>query len=259
MDELYDSISAQLDTVLFGLPRLIAAVVIMLIALIAARWLRRGAYRSLSKVRGLPASAVSLLSSVVNVGVLTFGVLAALSALDLSQVVLSAIASLGIVGLIVGFALQDITKQFASGVLLLLARPFEIGDIIKVGQHEGTVTELELRSTKLRTAGGDEVHIPNADVYTATVYNMSRYPQRRLAVPLQLPFSINLEAQRTALIAAVTALPGVAPLPEPTVVCTAVVDGKVNGELRFWVDRATADQDELLTHVIVAANRVLAT
>ncbi|MBC8163235.1 MAG: mechanosensitive ion channel family protein [Roseiflexaceae bacterium] len=246
-----------LDNLTIGLPRLIAAALLLLIALVAARWLKNLSVQALRRVRGLPQSAVSLLSSLIYVGVVLLGVLSALSALDLSQLVLSTVASLGVVGLIVGFALQDITKQFASGIMLLLSRPFEIGDLIRVGVHEGMVTDLQLRTTKLRTAGGDEVLIPNADVYIATVYNLSRYPQRRLAVPLQLPFRGDLEALRDHLIAAVTAVPGVAPTPAPTVVCTSVADGKVSAELRFWVDRVTLDQDEVLTHAIVAASNVL--
>ncbi len=257
MTEPINRFTAIIDDLILGLPRLIAALLLLIITLWLARRLSGWASYSLKKIRGLPSSAVGLLTSILNAGVIGVGALAVLNVLGLGQLVVSTIASLGIAGLIIGFALQDITKQFASGVMLLLARPFEIGDTIKVGVHEGTVTELELRTTRLRTSGGDEVLIPNADVYSATLYNMSRYPQRRLAVPLQLPFSAALESLREDLLASVSAIPGVAPLPEPTVVCTSVIDGKVSAELRFWVDRATVDQDDVLTRVIVVANHVL--
>ena len=257
MTEPINRFTAIIDDLILGLPRLIAALLLLIITLWLARRLSGWASYSLKKIRGLPSSAVGLLTSILNAGVIGVGALAVLNVLGLGQLVVSTIASLGIAGLIIGFALQDITKQFASGVMLLLARPFEIGDTIKVGVHEGTVTELELRTTRLRTSGGDEVLIPNADVYSAALYNMSRYPQRRLAVPLQLPFSAALESLREDLLASVSAIPGVAPLPEPTVVCTSVIDGKVSAELRFWVDRATVDQDDVLTSVIVVANHVL--
>lgn len=257
MTEPINRFTAIIDDLILGLPRLIAALLLLIITLWLARRLSGWASYSLKKIRGLPSSAVGLLTSILNAGVIGVGALAVLNVLGLGQLVVSTIASLGIAGLIIGFALQDITKQFASGVMLLLARPFEIGDTIKVGVHEGTVTELELRTTRLRTSGGDEVLIPNADVYSAALYNMSRYPQRRLAVPLQLPFSAALESLREDLLASVSAIPGVAPLPEPTVVCTSVIDGKVSAELRFWVDRATVDQDDVLTRVIVVANHVL--
>lgn len=258
MDMLAASLKTLLVPLVDLLPRVAVALLVLAAALFLASRLGRLANHALLRVHGLPASAVSLLTSVVNFAVLLLGILAALQVLGLGQLVYSTIASLGVVGLIVGFALQDITKQFASGVMLLLARPFEIGDTIKVGIHEGTVVELQLRITRLKTAGGDEVLIPNADVYIATVYNMSRYPQRRFSVPLQLPFANNLEAIHGQLVAAVAAIQGVSPAPKPTVAYTAVVDGKVSAEVRYWIDTATPNQDEVITRVIVAANRVLA-
>lgn len=247
-----------LDSALAFIPRAAIAIVLMLVALFMARWASGLAFRGLGKVRGMRSSAVSMIASTINFGCVLLGAMAVLNVLGLGQVVFSAIASLGVVGLMVGFALQDIIKQFVSGVLLLLSRPFEIGDSIKVGAHEGTVTELELRTTRLRTAGGDDVLIPNADVYLATVYNLSRYPKRRLAVPIQLPFADNLNQLRAQLLEEVRRIPGVEQSPSPSVVCTAVADQKVSAEVRFWVDGDAPDPDEVTTQVIVAANRVLA-
>lgn len=257
MDTFLNDLEALSAAPLRLLTRVAVAALVLAVSLGAAAWLSNIARRAFARVPGMPSSALGLVASTVYVAIIVFGVLGVLNVLGLGQVVLSAIASLGIVGLIVSFALQDITKQFASGVLLLLSRPFEIGDNIKVGAHEGEVVELQLRVTRLKTPGGDEVLIPNADVYTATVYNMSRYQRRRLAVPLTLPLSDNLEAQRASIIAAISRIPGVAAEPHPTVVCTSVADGKVSAEVRYWLERSTPDQDEVMTRVIVAANRVL--
>ena len=259
MNALLTSFQAMVDALLLELPSLLGALITLLVTLFLARWLSSLAAQALRRVRGLSPSVTSLLTSVVRVSIIAFGLLAVLNVLGLGQVVISAIASLGIVGLVVGFALQDITKQFASGLMLTLARPFEIGDTIRVGTHEGTVTALELRSTSLRTAGGDQVIIPNADIYSATVYNLSRYPQHRNAVPIQFPYTADLEAWREALLAAVSGIPGIAATPPPSVVCLAVVDQKVNLEVRYWLARDTTDQDEISTLVIVAANRVVTT
>lgn len=256
MNALIASFQTIFDALLIELPRVVSALVVLLVTLFTARWVSELASRSLRRVRGLSPSAISLTTSLIRVAVITFGTLAVLNLLGLGQVVLSTIASLGVVGLILGFALQDITKQFASGVLLTLARPFEIGDTIRVGIHEGTVTALDLRSTSLRTVGGDQVIIPNADVYVAAVYNLSRYPQRRNAVPIQFPYTTDLEERCAQLLAIVADIPGIVATPPPSVVCISVLDQKVNAEVRYWLDRASTDQDEITTRVIVAANRV---
>lgn len=253
LDDLKQWASSPLDI----LTRIAVAAAMLAIAILLAAWASRFARRAFTRVRGMPVNAIGVITGIIYVAIITFGVLGVLNVLGLGQVVLSAVASLGIVGLVVSFALQDITKQFAAGVLLLLSHPFEVGDQIKVGAHEGEVLEIQLRVTRLKTVGGDEVMIPNAEVYTSTVYNMSRYPQRRLAVPLSLPLSDNLEAQRARVLVAVRAVQGVSPTPAPTVVCTTVADGKVSAEVRYWLERNTPDPDEVMTRVIVAANRAL--
>jgi small-conductance mechanosensitive channel len=198
-----------------------------------------------------------LVSSTIRFGILLLGVLVILDVLGLGQAVVSAVASLGIVGLVVSFALQDITKQFASGVLLMLSQPFQIGDTIKVGAHEGTVVNLQLRVTVLKTAGGDEILIPNAEVYTSTVINMSRYRERRFAVPFTLPLTNNLTEVRAQLLEAISTTPGIATTPPPSVICTTIADQKVSAEVRYWIARDTPNQDEITTRVIMGIHRVI--
>lgn len=259
IDTLAASFDGWLTMLIRYLPRIVAAVIVLVVTLVGARWFGEWVQRGLRRVRGLPASAVGLLTSMARAAALVLGLLAVLQVLDLGQIVVSAIASLGIVGLIVGFALQDVTKQFASGMILLLTRPFDIGDTIRIGVHEGTVVNLQLRVTVLKTAGGDEVLIPNADVYASTVYNMSRYPQRRLAVPFTLPQTEQIEALRAQILSEVAKLPGVLADPPPSVVSTGAVDQKISAEVRFWMARDATKQDEAMTQVIALVSRALQT
>ncbi|OQY35105.1 MAG: hypothetical protein B6I38_01835, partial [Anaerolineaceae bacterium 4572_5.1] len=84
------------------------------------------------------------------------------------------VTGLGIVGFTIGFAFQDIAKNFMAGMLLLLQQPFDIGDSIEVAGYAGTVTDIEIRSTALRTFDGRHVIIPNAEVFTGVITNFSR-------------------------------------------------------------------------------------
>jgi len=132
-------------------------------------------------------------------GIVALGILLALDRLGWSQAALSFLAGLGIVGIAIGFALQDIVKQFAAGVLLLMLRPFNIGDHVKIGVFEGQVMQVQLRATILKTVNGDEVLIPNADVYTTAITNTSRYRLRRHDIPLSLPPTTDLTQGRYAM------------------------------------------------------------
>lgn len=168
MDALIRSLQSAADPLLALLPRLLLAALTLVITLVVTRRMRRVLQPWMARVR-MPATAGGLIVGSLNLTVIVFGLLVTLQLLGLGDLVYSALASLGIVGLILSFALQDITKQFASGVLLLLSNPFTVGDRIKVGDHEGEVLELQLRVTVLKTDAGDRVLIPNADVYTSAL------------------------------------------------------------------------------------------
>jgi small-conductance mechanosensitive channel len=173
------------------------------------------------------------------------------------QAALSFLAGLGIVGIAIGFALQDIVKQLAAGVLLLMLRPFNIGDTVKIGAFEGNVIQVQLRATVLKTANGDEVLIPNADVYTTAITNNSRYNLRRHDIPFSLALATNLTQARAALVKAIQEVPGVIANPAPAIVATGIDGQVVKLEARFWVDQRASSVEAVSTAVIAAIQRAL--
>lgn len=244
------------DTIAF-LPNLLLIVVISLLTRIVARRID-GIVRRLCERTKAPLEISALLGRVARVGTWLVGVLLVLGQLGLSSAVTGFVAGLGISGLIIGFALQDIVKQFASGVLLLMTRPFRVGDYIKVGVHEGAVYEIQIRATVLKTAEGDEVLIPNADVYTSAIINRSRYALRRRVLALHVPRASDVEGTRAALQRAVQAVPGVAAHPPAAVISTGLADANVVLEARFWVDQHATDADAVATAVVNVCEAVLA-
>ncbi|MBC8075128.1 MAG: mechanosensitive ion channel, partial [Chloroflexales bacterium] len=158
--------------------RLVVSLLVAALALFVAGRLQRLVEGLTRRARG-PSSLAELLGRLVSVAVLLFGGLVVLNVLQLGPAVFSFIAGLGIVGLILGFALQDIARQFASGVLLLTLRPFEAGDEIKVKDFQGAVVDVRLLSIVLRSDDGREILIPNADVYINPIVNFSRYGLQR--------------------------------------------------------------------------------
>jgi len=239
-----------------SLPNLLLIAVILMLTIVVSRH-SQGVVRRLSGRTHAPREIGDLLGRMVRIGVLLVGVLLVLTQLGFGQAVISFVAGLGIAGIVVGFALQDIVKHFAAGVLLLMLRPFRIGDEVRIGQFAGRVVDVQLRATVLKTEGGDEVLIPNADVYNSAVVNMSRYDLHRHSVALQVPDDLDLERARAALVQALGDVPGVVDNPQPSVVATGLDGTAATIEARFWVAERVASSSIVMTEVITSARRAL--
>ena len=238
------------------LPNLIAIAIILVLTIVLSR-------RSQSFVRNFtertqaPPEIIDLLGRTVRFIVLAVGLLLVLDRLNLSGAVLSFIAGLGIVGIIIGFALQDIVKQFAAGVLLLMLRPFRVGDNVRIGAFEGRVMQVQLRATVLKTDSGNEVQIPNADVYSTAIVNASRYDLHRHTIALAVPQSADLARTRAALSQALSSVPGVSSNPAPSIIATGMADSAVQLQAHFWIDEHANTPDTVTTGVIAALRRAL--
>jgi small-conductance mechanosensitive channel len=239
-----------------ALPNLVLIAVILLITIVLSRR-TQSFVRHVSERSQAPPEIIDLFGRVARFAVVALGTLMVLDRLNLSGAVLSFIAGLGIFGIVIGFALQDIVKQFAAGVLLLMLRPFRIGDEVKIGAFEGRVMQVQLRATVLKTTGGDEVLIPNADVYSTAIVNLSRYNLRRHSIALSVPPGADLARIRAALALALAGVPGVAANPAPSIVATGLADMAVKLEARFWIDEHTNSVDLVTTGVVAALRRAL--
>ena len=107
------------------------------------------------------------------------------------------IAGLGITSVAIGFAFKDILQNFFAGILLLWRRPFKVGDQIKVNNFEGTVEEINMRSTRLKTDDGERAILPNGDVYTSSILVRTAYPKRRLKFVVGIGYPDSIEEART--------------------------------------------------------------
>jgi small conductance mechanosensitive channel len=243
------------DAVQF-LPNLLLIAVVLLATIVVSRRVQ-GLVQQLSQRTQAPREIGDLLGRIARIAILLIGVLLVLGQLGLSSAVVSFVAGLGVAGIVLGFALQDIIKHFAAGVLLLMLRPFHIGDAVKIGAFEGRVEDVQLRATVLKTAAGDEVLIPNADVYNSAIVNMSRYDLHRHTMMLQVPADLDLDRARAALAQALGGVPGVSADPPPSVAATTLDGQAVTVELRFWVDERAIEPGAVAAGVITAARRAL--
>lgn len=253
---LYQRLKMLLSKIVDLLPQLILVLLIAALTCIFAFYISRFVQR-LSERAGATPSLVSLFRRAISGVVLFAGALLILNLLGLSHVVLSFIASLGVAGLILGFALQDLTRQLAAGTLLLSLRPFEIGDEIKVKDFQGHVVNVKLMGTILRTSSGLEVRIPNADVYTSPITNYSRYGMQRVELPFSVPITSDTAALERSIQAMLAKQKAILNDPQPQVLFLSISDTKLNLSVRFWLDYQVSKIEEVQSAVVAQLAELL--
>ncbi len=149
---------------------LLEAAIVALATLVVVRIVRSWAGRAMVRAR-VAADTRILILRVTSIGIIVFGIVVVLGILGISPATL--LAAVGAVGIAFGLAVQDILKNFFSGVYLLLERPFRVGDVIKVKDQQGTVIQVGVRTTTLLTAENVQVMVPNAVVFAEVVSNLS--------------------------------------------------------------------------------------
>ena len=172
------------------LPNFFLALIIVSIFLIAAKLVRKFSASFILNV-SKNVSLSSLLSGVLYSLVLIAGLMTALDIMELNKTVSSILAGVGIIGLALGFAFQDLTSNFISGAFIALKRPFDIGHTIETNGFLGTIEEIELRATTLRTSSGLHVIIPNKEIFQKPIINYSLTDARRVELDFVIPNTVD--------------------------------------------------------------------
>jgi small conductance mechanosensitive channel len=234
--------------------RLVAALVIVLVGFWIARRVAGLVRRGIERRADDPTLGVFL----ENLAYFALVVVFIVGALDLAGVpTTSLLAAMGAAGLALGLALKDSLSNVAAGVLLIVTRPFRVGDIVEVAGRAGTVLEIKLMQTRLLTPDNSEVTMPNGIVMTAPVVNFTARPERRLE--LTLPLGPDADAGRALEVAreALQARPEVVPGKPVDVVLTRVGPQGFELAARPWIRTADyhAAQSALLAELRAALAR----
>ena len=168
-------------------------------------------------------------------------------------------SALGIGSVAIGFAFKDIFQNLLSGILILLGEPFKIGDDIIVSGMEGTVEDIQIRATFLRSPDGRRIVIPNATVYTSAVTVNTAYQRRRGEFVVGIGYEDDIQKAKNIVLAILDKDPTILSQPAFTVNVNALADFSVNLNVRWWVDTTettTANSiSEVQEHVIQAFNQ----
>jgi small conductance mechanosensitive channel len=216
---------------------LLAALLILVIALYLARFLSSMLRKTLDH-RKIPLGVIQLFSQLAYWTIIVSGVILALQRFFN---VTAFLAGLGIAGLTVGLALQDVLKNFVAGVILLVQQPFHVGETIGVKGFDGTITAIDLRATEMRASDGRLVILPNSDVLVNPIINYSRTSQRQAVLSLSLPLTCELETVKQILMNAGKDIAGFLYEPEPSVTFVSLTDSAMQVNISFWVDVKTND------------------
>ncbi len=223
------------QAVLF-LPRLVAAIVIFVAALLLAGAAARSVQRA-ARVKIDDPETLQLLSRLTRWAVIGVGTL---TALDQIFDVTSFLAGLGIAGLTVGFALQDIARNFVAGILLLIRQPFDIGDAVEAAGYAGTVLDVTTRDTTIKTWDGEVVIIPNIEVFGQPIINYSDLPTRRRTIRISVGCGEDVARAIHIFLETIRRVEGVLEDPAPTILLEdGLGEWAIPLVARFWVNQET--------------------
>lgn len=145
-------------------------------------------------------------------------------------------SALGIGSVAIGFAFKDIFQNLLSGILILLSEPFKIGDDIIVSGMEGTVEDIQIRATFLRSPDGRRIVIPNATVYTSAVTVNTAYPRRRCEFAVGIGYEDDVQKAKEIVMKILDRDPAILSQPGFSVNVSALADFSVNLTVRWWIN-----------------------
>ena len=211
---------------------LVTAIVIFYVGKWAANLIARGLRRLMQKQQ-IDKTLETFVSNLVRMVLMVFVVIAAISAVGIQTT--SLIAVLGAAGLAVGLALQGSLAKFAAGLLIVLFRPYKVGDFIEGAGVAGSVVSVQILTTVLKTGDNKQVIVPNSQIMGSIITNYSANDTRRIDMVVGVGYDDNLDTVRKAIEGLVAADDRVLDDPACTIAVSELADSSVNFVVRPWV------------------------
>lgn len=229
LDELIDRLY---DVSLNAGKHIIAALLVLMVGRLLVKLLNRLVAKMLDR-RHIDVGVQSFLRSAVNILLTTLLVVSVIGALGINTTSFAAL--LASAGVAVGMALSGNLQNFAGGIVVLLFKPYKVGDWIESQGVEGSVVEIQIFHTILRTADNKIVFVPNGSMSTAVVTNYSREATRRLQWTVGVDYGEDVERVKAVVAEVLKGEPRILTTPQPLIVVEALADSSVNIMVRVWV------------------------
>ena len=215
-----------------SIPQMIGAVAVLVIGVILARLLSKGADRALTRTGRIEPTVAKFLSNIIKYALWVVVAVTVLTQFGVQTT--SIIAALGGLALAVGLALQGTLSNVAAGVMILIQRPFRVGEAVTAGTVTGVVQAIGLFTTELLQYDGLYVMVPNNELWNKPIINFSRMPTRRVELLIGIGYDDSIEQARTELLALADGDIRVLDDPEPQVFVAALADSSVTMGMRVW-------------------------
>lgn len=214
-------------------------LVVAILIYVVGKWIAKRLLTLIAKMmdsRGMDDALKDFLSSILSVLFSFVVVLVALEQLGVDTT--SLLALLGAAGLAVGLALKDSLSNFAAGVMLILFKPFKLGDYVEAGDTSGVVEKISVFNTIMKTPDNKEVIVPNAQIYSGTITNYSAKPTRRVDLVIGIGYDDDMKKARDLIKQVLDADDRVLAEPETVIAVGELGDSSVNFLVRPWVKSA---------------------
>ncbi|HLT59540.1 MAG: mechanosensitive ion channel family protein [Limnochordales bacterium] len=248
-----DVLQVYLVRIVDALPMVLGALLLLLLFWLVGRWAAAWAGRAVART-GAERHVVRLLERAVGYGFILLGIVTALGTVGVDLTAL--VATLGVAGFAISFAFQDIFGNFLAGVLIMLQRPFKLGDRVAVAGAEGVIEDIRIRDTLVRVDDGRLIVVPNKNILNGTITNFTANKVHRVEAEVTLSGK-SLDELRQACLDVVHGVPAVAKEPPPEVLAGKVAGGTVTVYVRCWVDTQGRTQADARAEVVEALHKGL--
>jgi len=233
MDQFFNAAKTFLSDVVFkNIPQILVALVVLIVGLKLIKLLSKVMNKTYQRHKVDP-SLQQFLNSLIEIILKVLLVLTVMGIIGIKMT--SFIAILGAAGVAIGMALQGTLQNFAGGVIILLLRPFKVGDYIEQGSYAGFVEAIQIFCTTLRTYDNRYIIVPNTELATKSMVNHFNLPQRRITVKVGIAYGESVDKAREVMLQVANSHPMVLKDPKEPSVCVAELgESAVNLELYLW-------------------------
>ncbi|MCX8999075.1 mechanosensitive ion channel family protein [Rhizobiaceae bacterium BDR2-2] len=215
---------------------IIGALILLILGWLAAGLLRGWAFRALSRIRGFDETLARFFSNALRYAILILVVVMVLGQFGVQTA--SIIAALGAAGLAIGLALQGTLQNIAAGIMLLVLRPFRVGEYIETASISGTITEIGLFATEMKTPDGLYRLAPNSTLWNVPITNFSREDTRRHDLTVTVGLDADIDKAEALLMGLARQDKRVLDSPAPEVFVADLTETGALITLRYWVQRS---------------------
>ena len=236
INDLRAHMAKYYDNIIEIIPKVLLALVIVGLLMTILKYLRKKSVKFVLE-QAEDKLLIGFIDSIFRIVNVSIGLLVFLFTIGQDEIASNVLGAATISSVVIGFAFKDIAENFLAGIIMAFNRPFSIGDTIMTGAVEGTITEMSLRDTHIKTFDGKDVYVPNSQIIKTPLYNYTTDGHLRKSFDIGLEYGTDIEATRSIILDAVNTTPGI--LQEEKSATTLIKNlgaSTINIQVQYWVN-----------------------